>query len=354
MIMMNRISKNILLIVALVSLFSCKKDDNSTSFYVVPYAEQAPIDDEALVEFLTTHYYNEEQFVTPGNYPNFNYDIEFFIDETLAQVDANGDDDFDDTNQVVDGYTRTALIDLVETEVVIVDDVEHNLYILRARDGSGVGQPKFCDSTFLDYKGMQLDKIPFDSSVNPRWLDLTSTVKGFTESVSAGFYISTGNTSNNDGTYTFNDYGVGAAFMPSGLGYYANPPLTIETYAPLIFTFKVFNAVLDTDHDNDGIPTFLEDLNGDEDLFNDDTDNDTSPNYLDTNDDGDPILTKDEVVTNTYVINEGDVEPVLGLNEYEVKRVTNETVVPNQITITTSTYIDSDNDGILDYLDSDS
>lgn len=354
MIMMNRIYKNILLIIALVSLFSCKKDDNSTSFYIVPYAEQAPIDDEALVEFLTTHYYNEEQFVTPGNYPNFNYDIEFFIDETLAQVDANGDDDFDDSNQVVDGYTRTALIDLVETKVITVDDVEHNLYILKARDGSGNGQPKFCDSTFLDYKGMQLDKIPFDNSVNPRWLDMSGTVKGFSESISEGFSIATGNSSNGDGTYVYNDYGIGAAFMPSGLGYYASPPSILDYYAPLIFTFKVYNAVVGTDHDQDGVPTYVEDIDGDHDIFNDDTDNDGLQNYADVNDDGDPILTKNEVVTNTYVINEGDAEPILGLNEYEVKRVVNESVMPNQITITTSTYIDSDNDGILDYLDSDS
>jgi hypothetical protein len=353
MIMMNRISKNILLIIALVSLFSCK-DDESTSYYVVPYAEQAPIDDAALVEFLTSHYYNEEEFVTPGNYPNFNYDIEFYADETITGEDANGDNDADDSNQVVDGYTRTALINLVETKVVTVDDVDHNLYILRARTGSGAGQPKFCDSTFLDYKGMELDKVVFDSSVNPRWLDLTSTVKGFTESVSDGFSIATSNTSNGDGTFTFDDYGVGAMFMPSALGYYANPPLSIETYSPLIFTFKLFNAVLGTDHDHDGVPSYIEDLDGDGDLFSDDTDNDSSPNYLDTNDDGDPILTKYEVVTNTYVIDNGDPEPVLGLNEYEVKRVVNETVIPNEITITTSTYIDTDNDGVLDYLDSDS
>ena len=325
MIMMNKFFKNILFFIALVSLFSCKKDDNSFSLYVVPYAEQEPIDDEALVEFLTTHYYNEEEFVTPGNYPDFNYDIEFFIDETLAQVDANGDNDFDDTNQVVDGYTRTALIDLVEIKQVTVEDVVHNLYILKANQGfSGsviqeAVQPKFCDSVFVNYKGLDLNKDVFDSSVNPIWFtNLARTVRGFSESVSE-FNASKDFASNSDGTFTFNDYGVGAVFMPSGLGYYASPPFGITPYASLIFTFKLMKAIQGTDHDQDGVPTYLEDLNDNHDLDDDNTDADNFPNYLDTNDDNDPILTINEDVNE-----DGDY--------------TND---------------DTDNDGIPNYLDSD-
>ena len=49
------------------------------------------------------------------------------------------------------------------------------------------------------------------------------------------------------------------------------------------------------DHDRDGVSTILEDLDGDGNLFNDDTDEDGLPNYLDTDDDGDGILTKDEL-----------------------------------------------------------
>lgn len=46
--------------------------------------------------------------------------------------------------------------------------------------------------------------------------------------------------------------------------------------------------------DNDGIPAILEDINGNGDLTDDDTDGDGIPNYLDADDDGDNILTKDE------------------------------------------------------------
>lgn len=51
---------------------------------------------------------------------------------------------------------------------------------------------------------------------------------------------------------------------------------------------------LDTDDDNDGILTRLEDLNKDGSAINDDTDEDGVPNYLDGNDDGDNRLTINE------------------------------------------------------------
>lgn len=49
-----------------------------------------------------------------------------------------------------------------------------------------------------------------------------------------------------------------------------------------------------TEDDVDGIPAELEDLNGNGDLTDDDTDGDTIPNYIDADDDGDNILTKNE------------------------------------------------------------
>jgi parallel beta-helix repeat protein len=77
---------------------------------------------------------------------------------------------------------------------------------------------------------------------------------------------------------------------------------------------------LQTDHDNDRVSTGKEDVNGDGNIYNDDTDSDGTPNYLDTDDDNDGILTKDEDAN-------GDGDP------------TND---------------DADNDGIPNYLDADS
>jgi len=55
-----------------------------------------------------------------------------------------------------------------------------------------------------------------------------------------------------------------------------------------------FETILIED-DNDGILAELEDLNGDGNLDNDDTDGDGLPNYLDDDDDGDNVKTKIEI-----------------------------------------------------------
>ncbi len=296
---MNRILKSILILGMLLSLFSCKEDEETQTFTARPLSEQAPVDDAALVDFLTKHYYNEEKFVNSASYPGFNYDIEFFLDETIDGEDADGSGSIE-SNQIADGYTRTALIDLVETKVITISGVDHNLYILRAKQGfegdmsQAAMQPKFCDSAFVAYKGLNLDKEIFDGAVNPIWFDnLANTVRGFSESVSE-FNASKDFVDNGDGTFTYEDFGVGAVFMPSGLGYYAVPRPGLYAYSPLIFTFKLMKAVEDSDHDNDGVPTYMEDLNGNRKLNDDNTDGDQLPNYLDANDDNDPVMTIDE------------------------------------------------------------
>jgi hypothetical protein len=48
------------------------------------------------------------------------------------------------------------------------------------------------------------------------------------------------------------------------------------------------------DDDNDDVPSILEDLNGNGDLEDDDSDGDGIPNYIDEDDDGDNVPTKDE------------------------------------------------------------
>ena len=381
MSMMNRIIKSIVLIVAVVSLFSCKKDENSTvDTYVRPFGEQEPVDDAAIQEFLQNNYFNEEEFLNADNITDFNFDVKFYLNEVLADEDENGNDTLE-TNETVIGYdsngdgvidnndvdnttvfTRTALIDYVgavingitiETKTIEVGGVDHTLYILKIIEGQGDEQPKFCDNAFLSYTGLSLDKVTFDNALNPTWLDLSNTVQGFSESVSE-FKTATNKIAVGDGTFIFENFGVGVAFMPSGLAYYSNSVGgSLPSYSPARFKLKIYESS-EMDHDGDGIPTYVEDLNGNHNLKDDDTDGNGNPNYTDTNDDNDPVLTKDEAITTTYVINDGDAEPIFGLNEYEVNRVVNESVVPNEITITTSTYIDSDNDGILDYLDSDS
>lgn len=76
------------------------------------------------------------------------------------------------------------------------------------------------------------------------------------------------------------------------------------------------------DADGDTVANGDEDLNGDGNLSNDDTDGDGIPNFLDNDDDGDLVLTGEE-----YVFNRSYQNP--------------------------SAILDTDNDGILNYIDND-
>lgn len=77
-----------------------------------------------------------------------------------------------------------------------------------------------------------------------------------------------------------------------------------------------------TEDDNDGIPAALEDINGNGNLDDDDTDEDGIPNYLDVDDDGDNVLTVNEKPDPN---GDGDISDAL----------------------------DTDGDGIPNYLDND-
>ncbi|PNQ72296.1 hypothetical protein C1T31_12135 [Hanstruepera neustonica] len=59
--------------------------------------------------------------------------------------------------------------------------------------------------------------------------------------------------------------------------------------------------------DNDGIPAELEDINGNGDLTDDDTDGDGLPNYIDVDDDGDNVLTSAEIDSDNI---DGDDNPL--------------------------------------------
>ena len=101
---------------------------------------------------------------------------------------------------------------------------------------------------------------------------------------------------------SYSDYGIGAIFIPSGLAYFnRGSGSSIPAYAPLIFKVDIFTFEEDTDFDGDGIPSILEDIDGDGNLNNDNTDGDTEfnvflANYNDTDDDADGIPTREEIV----------------------------------------------------------
>lgn len=98
---------------------------------------------------------------------------------------------------------------------------------------------------------------------------------------------------------------------------------TLNTGCSVVTSFEIATDELTPDADGDGIANEDEDLNNNGNLNDDDTDGDSIPNYLDSDDDGDTVLTLDE----TTGIGAG--------------------VAPTYI------YIDTDGDGIENYLDND-
>jgi len=97
--------------------------------------------------------------------------------------------------------------------------------------------------------------------------------------------LSTSNTFNYR-TYNGDPTGIFCNSLPP-----ASPNITSDAEA----TSGVISFITTLEEDdNDGIPAELEDLNGNGDLTDDDTDGDGIPNYLDSDDDGDNIPTSSE------------------------------------------------------------
>lgn len=316
----------------IVAFVSCNKDDGGLDVIEVPIkdrAEQQVIDKDSLIGYLETHYYNSSVFVG-----NTNLSInDLVITELLSGESVPVD--------------HTILIDAIETKTTVFVDVDYEYYILRLNQGNGEVRPHFTDNIRVNFSGNLLDEVVFDSSVNPIVFDLTNLVSGWNR-VLPEFNIAENFVENGDGTISFTNAGVGVMFLPSGLGFFVDSPANIPLYSNLIFKFDLYQSEIN-DHDRDGIPSYLEDLDGDLNVNNDDTNEDGFPNYADPDDDGDGVLTINELEPKEYTVdtNIGETEPTLAEKEFEISRSESLGI----ITIKTVTIVDSNNDGIDDYLD---
>lgn len=277
---------------------ACKSDDEDVEVPIVDYDVQALTDDGLIQEFLQTHTYNYEAFSSSSQ------------ENVTIQIDTLAGDNASKT-------PLSEMVSYIEVPVVVDEEtVNHKLYHLIANQGIRENRkPSIADSVYLAYKGSLLDGTVFDENTYPVWFDLANVIRGFRYGLQ---HYAPGNfTEDNSGSISFTDYGQGLLFMPSGLGYYNQSQVLIPAYSPLIFEVSVYTTN-QTDHDNDTILSIEEDVDGDGDPYNDDTDGDGIANMFDADDDGDGVLT---------------------LNEYD----TDEDGVPD----------DTDNDGIPDYLDNE-
>lgn len=348
------------LLAILLFATACPSDDENAPISVElrDRGEQSIDDDALLREFFQTHFYNFEDFENP--LPGFDNKIVF---DTIAGENA-------DRQSIWERNIETGELTAITYERF---DAINTLYILTVREG--VGPPAtFADSTFVTYSGRNLYGETFDNAATPLWFNLAATIDGFARGMT-GARGGSGFSLNDDGTTSFeNDYGIGAIFIPSGLGYFAAPPNNnIELYASLVFEFEIYDRKI-TDHDGDGILSINEDINNNQFFFDDEdnTDDDSVNNFRDPDDDNDGVTTKLEIVlaTETIVNNAGEEEEVqvfesfldtdgdgvqdhLDDDDDGDGRLTLDEINVNFNT-GVITYPDTDGDGTPDYLDSDS
>ena len=312
----------ILLITILLVGFSCGDDDDD-GIIEVPEAdrtEQQVIDNDSLVSYLQSHYVDASLL---SNNPAI-----FFTEININQLPDDGELPNPDQNSL--------LIDIVETLTTTYFDVEYEYYILKINQGGSENSPNFSDKVRVSYEGTLMDDTVFDSSSTPVDFDLTSTIAGWGR-VLPEFNIAEDFVINSDGTVTYNNPGIGIMFLPSGLGYYSAAAGSVPVYSNLIFKFKVFQSELN-DHDFDNVPSHLEDINEDYDLTNDNSDNDTFADFVDSDDDNDGTLTIDEDLepdSDLTVDRDGDGDPTNDIGDGD------------------PTNDDTDGDGIPNYLDPD-
>ena len=272
---LTRLPILLLLLIGCVTL-SCSNDDDGNEF--ADLRDPNEVNDENRIEietFLETHYFKIEENST---------------NENLRNVVFHELDEDSNESPVIES-------EFLKSKVITQQGVDYTLYYLKFREGNQERRkPTFADSVFVTLRGETIRKTVFEDIPNPTWLDNTQTIRGLREALvefrSAGDF-----TENNDGTFFFDDdFGYGAVFIPSGVAYFAVPPTGtgIRRYEPIIFSFQLYRS-RESDHDGDGIPSWMEDVRGTRDVGDTDTDNDGFANFVDVDDDGDGVLTRDEV-----------------------------------------------------------
>ena len=302
--------------------FSCGDDgdDGLVEIEEADRTEQQVIDNDSLLGYLHTHYINTSLLIN-------NQDIS--LDDILIN-------ELPEDGELPNSSENSLLIDVVETLTTTYFDVEYEFYILKLNQGGSEDSPNFSDKVRVSYEGDLMDNTVFDSSSTPVDFDLTSTIAGWGR-VLPEFNNAEDFIINSDGTVAYNNPGIGIMFLPSGLGYYSAAAGSVPVYSNLIFKFKIYQSEVN-DHDFDNVPSHLEDLDGDFDLTDDNSDDDSFADFVDSDDDNDGTLTIDEDLepdTDLTVDRDGDGDPTNDIGDGD------------------PTNDDTDGDGIPNYLDPD-
>ncbi len=289
---MNNIFKILSVFVFCVALAACTKNSNNDPAPLRDYGTQYAADIAQIDQYIDSHYltfdadYNVafDTLLPGGGHSSIRTDTAFHLsDTTVAQ---NG--------------------------------INYKIYFIKFREGDLVygNRPTQVDSIHVAYRGTNLIKSSqFDVAVTPVWFKLDGVVTGWSHII-PNFHTGTYSAATGPNPATFNNFGAGVMFLPSGLAYYNNAASNIAAYSPIVFSFKLYELHY-RDHDGDGIldkderrlpasipkelrwkenPATGYDFDGDGivDLY--DTDGDGIANMYDVDDDGDNVLTRTETI----------------------------------------------------------
>lgn len=259
-------------------VYACGDDNfGNNPFANINHKELAITDNDSIVKLLSSHYYDTSV-------------------DSVKPI-TNG-------QQALISDSNLKIIDVTE------NDIDYKLYVYVAREGDygndpDKGFPTRVDSVFVKYtgktySGTNISDTNFDQNQSGIWFNLTSVVDGFSygfTKLKGGELKKDANGGPFNGPITYLNGGKGVIFMPSGLAY---PSSNTQNWSNtlvdrnILFYVDLLTIVPNTDHDNDNVPSIKEDLNGDGDVNNDDTDSDGRANFFDADDDGDGVLTKNE------------------------------------------------------------
>lgn len=243
--------------------------------------------------------------------------IEAYLQDNYLTVDANMDATI---TAIPEGGTQTSIWDQTiyplqsipvknDTRISVfadgagLDDVDYKLYYIVLNEGGGEA-PISIDSTFTAYKGWNLSNEIFDQNIQGTWSTFpessSSFISGYRQILSQ-VKTEASNIVNANGTITRTDFGNVIVFIPSGLAYFNNVISKVGQYSPICFQIKLFTK-RERDHDGDRILSKFEDINGNGNYFDDDSDGDNVPDFFDVDDDGDGTLTKVEITKPTPLL----------------------------------------------------
>lgn len=281
---MKHLSKCLLVLIGLGILASCKKDDD---IVIPPPRDRQEVYNEDIDEIET---------YLRASYMSFDSDMNVTIDsipEGGSQISIWDQTTYPLQHITVKNDSRISL----RVNGRIDDNVDYKLYYIVLNEGGGE-TPTQVDSTFTAYKGFNLKNEVFDQNNTGAWFTFpdnqTTTISGFRQILSK-IKAAQSSSEGSNGFVNYVNYGNVIVFIPSGLAYFNTNRPGIGSYNPIVFQIKLL-SIKERDHDRDRVMSKYEDLNNNNDYFDDDTDGDGIPNFLDTDDDGDGRLTRREII----------------------------------------------------------